>query len=96
MKKKIKNHISAFENKKFRKYTTIERKCMYSRAVLNNHPEYLYTKLNKIIRYKFGSGITKFDFLEIKKKMIVKKIKCPNCWAMVDRLYGDGCRNCIY
>jgi len=60
-------HVTPQEEDIFDRYTPIERKVMYARRILQRHPNFTLYRVNKALRWKFGTGIGKKLYNQIRK-----------------------------
>jgi hypothetical protein len=68
-KKYLYAHVTPREEDVFDRYTPIERKVMYARRVLQRNPIFSLYKLNKILKWKFGSTIGCTLYRQIKESI---------------------------
>lgn len=68
MSRYIFGHVKEDEQHKFGRYTMTERKYAYTRAILSKK-SYSYYKLNKALKWKFGSGIGRKIYKDIKETL---------------------------
>ena len=50
-------HVTIKEDKRLHKYTLLERKHMYARALITRHNRTSPTGINNILIWKFGTGL---------------------------------------
>jgi hypothetical protein len=68
-KKYLYAHVTPSEEDVFDRYTPVERKVMYARRVLQRNPSFSLYKLNKILKWKFGTGVGHNLYKQIKESI---------------------------
>ena len=69
MKNYLYAHVTPKGEEIFDRYTPIERKIMYARRILQRHPNFSMYKVNRALRWKFGTGIGKKLYSNLKKSL---------------------------
>lgn len=67
MKKYKGGHISKAEDTKFAEYTLIQRRYMYAKGIIRKRGYISYSQVNKIVKWKFGTGIRFSTYVKAKE-----------------------------